>query len=191
MKNIWLNAERGKFLLTPMSGKKCGPVFSNLKQLGSRISGRDYLGKAEEETSTSVSFQFMRKRCEKINNSQLNSSAMSYTIEIPCSVVRPMNSYATRISVYNSYFNSFFARLSLFKGRSLRKSGYEIGKCHFTTSVWTFCEWTPFTIQFSNVFIVFGLYQKYFILNFLSNETCFHRSHFLGFSYRKGFSTFQ
>lgn len=130
MKNIWLNAERGKFLLTPMSGKKCGPVFSNLKQRGSRISGRDYLGKAEEETSTSVSFQFMRKRCEKINHSQLNSSVISYTIEIPCSVVRPMNSYATRISVYNSYFNSFFARLSLFKGRSLRKSGYEIGKCH-------------------------------------------------------------
>lgn len=130
MKNIWLNAERGKFLLTPMSGKKCGPVFSNLKQLGSRISGRDYLGKAEEETSTSVSFQFMRKRCEKINHSQLNSSVISYTIEIPCSVVRPMNSYATRISVYNSYFNSFFARLSLFKGRSLRNSGYEIGKCH-------------------------------------------------------------
>lgn len=65
----WLNAERGKFLLTPMSEKKCGPVFSNLKQLGSRISGRDYLGKAEEETSTSVSLQFMRKRCEKINHS--------------------------------------------------------------------------------------------------------------------------
>lgn len=124
LKNIWLNAERGKFLLTPMSGKKCGPVFSNLKQLGSRISGRDYLGKAEEETSTSVSFQFMRKRCEKIHIQFI------YTIEIPCSVVRPMNSYATRISVYNSYFNSFFARLSLFKGRSLRKSGYEIGKCH-------------------------------------------------------------
>ena len=70
MKNIWLNAERGKFLLTLfLSEKKCGPVFSNLKQLGSRISGRDYLGKAEEETSTSVSLQFMRKRCEKINHS--------------------------------------------------------------------------------------------------------------------------
>ena len=69
MKNIWLNAERGKFLLTPMSEKKCGPVFSNLKQLGSRISGGDYLGKAEEDTSTSVSLQFMRKRCEKINHS--------------------------------------------------------------------------------------------------------------------------